>query len=129
MKRITAPAAALLLSSAPVMASTVEIITPLPFAPEKEAFLEYMSGTYEGLEVEFFEAKNCSHPKDPFVPGAIEENSYACDEAYYRTVSPLGTEVCRVTALLFSGARRVEGKLYETFEGYKKDKMVCRFKD
>ena len=79
MKRFATPPAALMLSSAPVMTSTVEIITPLPFAPNTEAFLKYMSGTYEGLEVAFFEAKNCRHPKDFLVPGAIKENAYACE--------------------------------------------------
>lgn len=133
MKKI-ATAVALVLSATPAFASTGEFITPLPFAPNKQAFLEFMSkADYEKAgRVEFFEANGCEKPRDltgltPGAPTRLNENAYRCKNAYYRIASPLGTEVCAVKGLYWQGARRWKGKIYPIRSGFRLDQ--CRFKD
>ena len=124
----------LMLSTMPVLASTEEFLHPLPFAPNKNAFLEHMSRVSYDKDgkVEFFEAQNCYQPRNlsAIIPGGpgnrLNQNAYECKEAYYRKSSPLGTEVCKVKHLYYQGARRWKGKVYMGGGGYSLDR--CRFK-
>ena len=82
-------------------------------------------------KVEFFEADDCKQPINLASltggPMRLNGNSYVCKEAYYRISSPMGTEICRVTNLHYSGARRWKGKIVPGNAGFRIDR--CRFKD
>ena len=130
MKRILL---ATFLAVSPAFAES-EFVTSLPFSPDKEAFLEWMSKEdYEQVgKVNFFVANDCGQPRnlDGLTPGApmrLNQNAYRCMDAYYKINIPLGTEVCRVTNLYYQGVRRWKGEIYPAKSGFRKDR--CRFKD
>ena len=86
MKRILLATA---LAISPAVAGT-EFVTSLPFSPNKEAFLEWMSeDDYEQVgKVLFFEADDCEQPRDlvGLTPDALKRlnmNTYRCMEADY----------------------------------------------
>jgi len=110
-----------------------EFLSPLPFAPNKEAFLAYMSTRSWSKDgaVKFIEAVDCKQPmdiRDP-ITGAmtINQNAYECKYAFFVKTSPLGVEVCRVYGPWYQGPRRYNGVHIEGDSRYSRD--TCRYKD